>query len=389
MKIESIKAAVVQLPSGGGSAAKSRRASWVEGTEVAGPMSRYTRFKSHRSLWSPPGGLVACVVTAEDGTWGLGMSTFGDPVVSIVNGHYAPLLRGEECLATERLWDMMFRLSSPYSAAGMASYAISAVDLALWDLKGKLLDRPVYELLGGPSRERIPCYATGNDTDWHMELGFRATKLACPYGTADGLEALQKDEELVAETRSLIGPGVELMLDCWMSLDVEFAVRLADRLRPYGLKWMEDCLIPEDFGGFGELRRRVPWQTMATGEHWYTPLPFFQAAADRVVDILQPDIKWVGGLTAVVKICHIAEAAGISVIPHGGMGDAYGQHAGFAMPSIPMGEFFMSTAPGVPLDEAPQRTPGVAVPQDGYLVPNDSPGFGVELTREELEAAAL
>ena len=271
----------------------------------------------------------------------------------------------------------------------MASYAISAVDLALWDLKGKLLGRPVYELLGGPARERILCYATGNDTDWHMELGFKATKLACPYGTAGGLEALERDEELASTTRELIGPSVELMLDCWMSMDVEFAVRLADRLRPYGLKWMEDCLIPEDIRGFRELRLRAPWQTMATGEHWYTPLPFFEAAADRVVDILQPDIKWVGGLTAVVKICHIAEAAGISVIPHGGMSDGYGQHVGYAMPNIPMGEFAMSTAPGVPLKEASQRTPGVALLEHGYLVPSDAPGFGIELTREEIESAAI
>jgi L-rhamnonate dehydratase len=83
-------------------------------------------------------------------------------------------------LATERLWDMIMRMASPYGSAGLTSYAISAVDLALWDLKGKLLGVPVYELAGGPAREDIFCYATGNDTDWHMELGFKGTKLACP-----------------------------------------------------------------------------------------------------------------------------------------------------------------------------------------------------------------
>ena len=83
---------------------------------------------------------------------------------------------------------MMFRLTKPYGTEGLASYAISAVDLALWDLKGKLLGQPVYSLLGGPARDKIFCYATGNDVDWYQELGFRAFKLACPYGPADGLE---------------------------------------------------------------------------------------------------------------------------------------------------------------------------------------------------------
>ena len=112
-------------------------------------------------------------------------------------------------------------------------------------------------------------------------------------------------------------------------------------------------------------------------------------AADQVVDTLQPDIKWVGGLTALVKICHIAEAAGISVIPHDGMGNCYGQHAVFAMPNIPMGEFGMITPLGVPLAEASQRTAGMSLPENGYLAPNDAPDFGTEWTREELESAAL
>lgn len=387
MKIKSIKAAAIHFPQPE-SGTTPRRPAWSVDAEVANPMSRYPRFKPHRQLWRPPWEQAVCIVTAEDGTWGMGLTTHSTPVVSIINEHLAPLLVGEECTATEKLWDMMFRLSSPYSAGGMASYAISALDLALWDLKGKLLDTPVYELLGGPAREKIPCYATGNDTDWYMELGFRATKLACPYGPADGLDALKMNEELIAERRQMIGDDVELMLDCWMAFDLEFAVRLAERLRPYNLRWIEDCLIPEDFKGFAEMRRRLPWQSLATGEHWYTTLPFLWAASERVVDILQPDIQWVGGVTATVKICHIAEAAGIPVMPHGGMNDAYGQHTCFAMPNIPLGEFFVSSAPGVPLDEGLRTTPGMSLPENGFLTPSDAPGFGIEMTLAEVEAAS-
>jgi len=107
------------------------------------------------------------------------------------------------------------------------------------------------------------------------------------------------------------------------------------------------------------------------------------------VDILQPDIQWVGGVTATVKICHIAEAAGISVIPHGGMNDAYGQHTCFAMPAIPSGEKFVGSAPGIPLDEGYRNTPGMSIARDGILIPNDAPGFGKELTLDDIEAAAV
>jgi L-rhamnonate dehydratase len=114
------------------------------------------------------------------------------------------------------------------------------------------------------------------------------------------------------------------------------------------------------------------------------------AAAKRSVDIFQPDVQWVGGATAIVKICHIAEAAGISVIPHGGLNDAYGQHVCYAMPAVPWGELSSTTAPGVPLGQGPgsRSTPGMTFPVNGRLVPNDGPGFGIELTLEDLEAAA-
>jgi len=388
MKIKDIKACTIKsLSDIGVSSGKSRRRSWWVETEVANPMSKYPKYKRHRGLWMPPWESTLCVVTAEDGTFGVGIGNHSGPVNSIINEHFAPLLLGEDCMAVEKLWDMMFRMASPYSSAGMASYAVSAVDLALWDLKGKLLGVPVYELLGGPSRDKIECYSTGNDTDWYMELGFKSTKLACPYGPADGKEALDKNEELVSETRDMVGPEVELMLDCWMAWDLEFAVRQAERLRPYNLKWIEDCLMPEDFQGFTELKRRLPWQSIATGEHWYTPLPFLHSVSQRSVDYFQPDIQWVGGMTALVKICHIAEAAGVSVIPHAGMNTPYAQHACYAMPGIPLGEFFVGSDPGIPLKEATgtQEFYGMSVPIDGDLVPTDGKGFGIELTLDDIE----
>ncbi|MAG13956.1 MAG: hypothetical protein CMN78_05115 [Spirochaetales bacterium] len=354
-----------------------RAQSWGTTAEVANPMSRYPKVKRHRSLWLPKWPSAWCRVTAADGTWGMAQLNHA-PSAGPVIEHFAGHLVGEDCMAIEKLADMMFRLTKPYGTQGLASYAISAVDLALWDLKGKLLDQPVFRLLGGPQKEKLFCYCTGNDIEWYMELGFQAFKLACPYGPADGLDGLRMNEEFVANARETIGDERELMLDCWMAFDVEYAVRLAETLRPYRLKWMEECLIPEDLDSHIALKSRLPWQTLSTGEHWYTHHPFQWAASHKAVDILQPDINWCGGLSVAKRICDIAASAGLNAAFHGGGNTAYGQHVSYAMPAVSWLECFIASPPGVPL-ESTRRLPGQSYPEDGWLVPNDAPGFGLDI----------
>lgn len=392
MKIKEIRAAAIDL------APRPKTSPRVPRQQVGGfvtPLARYPELS--RASWATPWRRTACVVTAEDGTFGLGLTVHGAPVERVINDHFAPVLAGQDCVATEKLWDLMRRVSSPYGSTGLASYAISAVDTALWDLKGKLLGRPVYELLGGPQKERIPCYASNTDISygtehslaWFLELGFRAVKVFLRHGPESGLEGLRRDEELVARCREQVGPDVELMVDAWMSLNVEYAVRLAEALRPYRVKWMEDLLLPEDMEGYGRLRRRLPAATLATGEHWYTIHPFAQAAAGGLVDILQPDALWVGGITASVRICHLAEAHGLTVIGHAGMNLSYGQHLALAMPAIPLGERSEGVAPpGVPLEEM-VVLPGTVPIKNGFVRPTDAPGFGIEVTREWLERASI
>ena len=377
MKIKEIRAMRLTVPPREYKTAP-RRQPWSSDAEVANPMSRYPKVKANRNLWLPRWEGVWARVTAEDGTWGIGYTGHGRPVAAVIDDHLGPQLVGEDCLATEKIADMMFRLTKPYGSTGLASYAVSAIDLALWDLKGKLFEKPVYELLGGPPKEKLFCYATGNDVDWYKELGFRAFKLACPYGPAGGLDGIKKNTEFVAKAREQIGDEAELMLDCWMAFDVEYTVRLAEALRPYKLKWMEECLIPEDLDAHRLLRQRLPWQTLATGEHWYTHVPFQWAIRNQVVDILQPDINWCGGVTTCQKIVGAADAAGVSVMLHGGGNTAFGQHFSYAMPAVPWLECFVGTPPGVPLEEA-WHLLGEAYPKDGWLIPNDAPGFGLEL----------
>ncbi|MCB1516003.1 MAG: hypothetical protein KDJ19_00055 [Hyphomicrobiaceae bacterium] len=374
MKIKSIKA--FALPAAHASPyaqSQANRESWVAHTEVANPMSRYPRFKAHRDSWRSDWAGVGCIVTADDDSQGYGSTIFAGPVLPIINDHLAPLLIGEDAGDISGLWEMMMRIISPYGGAGLSCYAVSAVDLALWDLKARRENVPVYQLAGSMQRDAITCYATGNDTDWHRELGFTATKLACPHGPADGEVGLQANVDLVARTRDLIGPGIKLMLDCWMAFDVDYAVELSKRLEPYNVGWIEDCLIPEDIEAHHELRRRLPDRVLASGEHWYGTHMFEHAAKHRLVDYFQPDICWVGGLTPTLRIAEIAEHAGIQIIPHAGMNSAYGQHFNLIAGNAPMGEMFVGSPPGVPLEQAITDKP---VPQNGVLVPSDAPGFG-------------
>ncbi len=348
-------------------------------------MSPYVSAAANMLRWVPEWPDFLVVVTAEDGTHGVGPGRYGRPVAAIIQEYLGPRIVGEPALATERLYDMLVRLCAPFGATGLASYAVSGIDLALWDLKGKVLGKPVYQLLGGPARDFVPCYATCGDADWVKELGFTAVKVPCPYGPVHGRRGLQRNIASVAAARECMGDDAQLMLDCWMALDVEYGVQLAESLRPFGLTWIEEMLPPEDFDGYAQLRARLPWQTLATGEHWYTPYPFQHAASRRLVDILQPDIAWVGGLTPLLKICAIADAAGLAVIPHGGAGSPYGQHALYALPAIPLGEWYIATAPGVPLENGP-LLPGTVVPKNGRVRPTDAPGFGVEIDADKLPA---
>ena len=382
MKIKSIKAVNVDLPKRV-SNTPARRESWRHSAPIGLPMNKFKDFPpdlpgkspgiSCRSVWVQ--------VTAEDGTWGLGRTSFGEPVASLIDSFYAPLLQGRDCFATEHLNDMMWRASKRHGSTGLSSFAQSAVDLALWDLKGKLLEQPVYRLLGGPAREKILCYCTGDDLDWSMELGFKHFKITNPVHYEQGITGLNIMEDKVAKAREQVGRDAELMINPVMAYDVEFAIRLAERLKQYELRWMEEPLIPEDLEGHIQLRKSIPFMPIATGEDHHTRVPFRQLVENRCVDVVQPDLHWCGGMTEAIKIYHIAEAAGIMSSPHAGVNSAYGQHFCFAMPECSLSEFHMSTPVGVPLEEM-SAIPGVSVPKDGYLVPSDAPGFGQDIAEE-------
>ena len=397
MKIVSVKAFEIDLTPNIKSKPRYKKITSEFGREFDGftsPMQKYSHLK--RSDWSLEEKRLGCIITAEDGTWGFGTTIHSELTMPIINNHLAKLIEGENVMATEKMWDMMQKSTSFYGTAGLPSYAISAIDNALWDLKGKILKVPVYELIGGPQKDKIFVYAsntdfsygTKNTIDWFLELGFKAVKLFLREGSDTGLEGINKSVELVAQTREQVGDSVEIALDAWMSLDVDYATRLVEALRPYKIKWLEDYMIPESTENYFNLRNRVPYQTLATGEHWYSTHPFAFAASHGLVDIFQPDLSWVGGLTAGIKICNIAQAHGLSVIPHASSNYPYGQHLAYAMPSVTWAERSEGVSPpGVPLEEM-VRLPGTPTIKDGYVEPSDSPGFGFEFDLDWVENRA-
>lgn len=377
MKIKTIRTVTLNMPARPPKT-RPRRPSWSHSAPRALPLNKYPEFPRLPGDLPGMGGRVWVQIIAEDGTWGLAPCGFGAPVASIIDEVFTPLLEGRDCLATEFHNDLMWRSMQRPGAAGHAAVAQSGVDLALWDLKGKLLDLPVYRLLGGPCRDRIPLYVTGDDLDWNMELGFTAFKVTNPAHYGMGIEGLNRVEEKIAEARETVGPKAELMLNAVMSYNVEFAVQIAERLRPYRMRWLEEPLIPADLEGHIELKRAVPWMPIATGEDHHGRHAFRQLVEHRCVDVMQPDLNWCGGLSEAVKIYTIAEAAGLITVPHGGANSPFGQHFAMALPESPMAEYWLGTDPGIPLEEVP-RFPGAAVPKDGYLTPSDAPGFGIEI----------
>lgn len=381
MKIKEIRAINVEFPRAAPKS-KARRPSWNRNAPRQLPINKYPEFSNLPGrMPGMGGGDVWVQVTAEDGTFGLGCCSFGEVTASVVDYIFSPLLTGRDVFATEFLNDLMWRSVQRLGSAGHVAVAQSGIDLALWDLKGKLLDLPVYRLLGGPCRDKILLYTTGDDLDWAHELGFRHFKITNPVHYDMGTAGINILEEKVARARDTVGADADLMVNSVMSYNVEFTVQLAERLRPYHLRWLEEPLIPTELTGHRRIKEAVPWLTIATGEDHHGRHAFRQLIDERAADVLQPDLKWCGGLTEAVKIYAMAEAAGLVTVPHGGANTPFGQHFAFAFPESPIAEYWLGSEPGIPLEEV-RTIPGMAMPVNGWLVPSNAPGFGIEAKTE-------
>eukprot|EP00658_Telonema_sp_P-2_P074073 TRINITY_DN6323_c0_g1_i9.p1 TRINITY_DN6323_c0_g1~~TRINITY_DN6323_c0_g1_i9.p1 ORF type:complete len:289 (+),score=103.40 TRINITY_DN6323_c0_g1_i9:74-940(+) len=217
-------------------------------------------------------------------------------------------------------------------------------------------------------------------------LGFVGGKYPCAYGPEDGDEGLRKNVELHKEWREKVGPDFPLMLDCYMSLTVPYAIKLAKALEPIGLKWMEEFLPPDNYEGYKEVKDalRSTGIMLTSAEHEYTRYGFRQLIESRCLDIVQPDITWLGGMTEARRVVALAASYDVLVIPHGS--SVYSYHLQYAFRNCPIAEF-LNLSPkcdkivpyfgGLFLDEP--------LPAGGFIDLPDKPGFGVTLNREGLK----
>ena len=352
---------------------------WIIDSVIANPMSGYPEYHARRSSWgSKANGTVVVELVTDSGLVGIGLSQGGVPASRIIIDHLSRFLLGSDPRDVERLWDQMFRATLPYGRKGLPICAISAVDIALWDLCGKIRDEPVYKLLGGETKHEIPCYVTGPQPLAAKELGFFGGKMPLPYGPADGIEGLNANVEMVAKAREQVGPDFDLMLDCYMALDVPYTIDLANAVRPYRVRWIEEALMPDDYDGHARIKAACPWQRFSTGEHEYTRYGFRELINRGNLDILQPDLGWVGGITEAKKIAAMAQAYDLPVIPHGS--GVFSTHFQMASSNGPFQEVLAMSPTGdkiVPIWNG--LIEGDPLPENGVVRPPDLPGWGISL----------
>jgi L-rhamnonate dehydratase len=350
--------------------------SWLNEVQVSTPMSVYPEYRSRRSSWRGPNTQdVFIEVDAGDGLTGLGITRGGSVVESIIDKHLRGLLLGKDPRDVELLWEQMFRATLAYGRKGAPIMAISGVDLALWDLLGKFLDQPLYRVLGGATRDALPVYATHPDPRALVREGYVGAKIPMAFGPADGKEGLRRNIDRVAEIRADVGPDIDIMVDCWMSWDIDYTVTFSREVEPLKLRWIEEPLPPDDYDGYALLRRRVVGTQIATGEHEYTRWGFKELLQRGCADVLQPDVAWSGGISEIRRVIAMASAYGIPVIPHNGVLQPWATHLMFASPSCSLAEYIVFFGPND--TPPPPIMQGELVPKAGRVRPSEAPGAGV------------
>ena len=360
---------------------------WQTGSHIANPMSVYPKYARVRTLWMGPGqDPYAIEIFTDEGVTGCAVNYGGGHFsCAVIEQHFSRFLIGQDPFNIEMLWDQMYRSTMPYGLGGVTAMAMSGVDLALWDLMGKALGQPVYRLLGGQTKETIPCYATTHpDLVSHWKgSGFLGVKIAAPWGMADGRMGLIKMQKCLEDCRSALGEEMELMVDCYLSWDIEFASRLAERVRDCDVKWFEDPLQ----NGWAEhsnaeLRTRINPIQIAIGNLEFDVKAFAAILAARACDVIQPEMQWCGGLTAVRRIAAMAKPYDVPVIPHGS--GVYNYHFVQSNLNSPFAEY-LSVGDGTKVRPIFEAIVGEPLPVNGHVTLGTKPGFGVELNRDLLE----
>ena len=336
-------------------------------------------------------------VTADDGTYGWGEGYGPANVIQAGIQFLVPLLEDQNPLEQESLWQKMHLRSLDYGRRGVLVAALSALDTALWDLKGKLLGQPVSILLGGRKREEVEAYASGlyfrdaenlperlaEEAQGYRDEGFSAVKMKVGMG-------IENDARNVEAVRRSLGPDVDLMVDANHAYSLTEAEQLLCALKDFDIAWLEEPVSPEHADGYRSLRQRtsVP---IAGGECEYLRSGFLHLFSNQCVDIAQPDICAAGGLTEVKKICSMAQTFGVNVVPH-----TWGTGIAISAALHLMGNWDVTPGrlhepvPRIELDRTENLLRNRVVQldlklEDGFIQVPDVPGLGVDVDEAELE----
>jgi len=333
-------------------------------------------------------------IASDTGLVGIGEAALAPRVTKqLIDLYLKPILLGQNPFDSEYLWQHMYRRTMAFGRKGIGMVAISAVDIAIWDLLGKATKQPVFRLLGGKTKEKIPVYASrlysqpledlAKEAQQYKDQGYRAMKLRFGWGPVDGAAGMQRNVELVRTVREAVGYEIDLMADAYMGWTLDYARRMIPLLEPYQLRWLEEPVIPDDIAGYAALKamNRIP---IAGGEHEFTLYGFRELLDQKAVDYIQFDTNRVGGITQARKISALAEAYEVPVIPHAGQMHNY--HIVMASLNSPMAEFFPIVDVEVGNELFWYIFKGEPVPRNGSIELDESlPGLGLEINEEALK----
>jgi D-galactarolactone cycloisomerase len=333
-------------------------------------------------------------VTTDDGVTGWG-EAFGPAHMSAAAlAMLRPMLLGRDPFATEAIWNELYGRYREHGRIGPFMDAMSAIDIALWDIKGKALSLPVHRLLGGPIRLEVPVYASGlfrqrdgnaarylaDEARGYVKDGYRALKMKVGYG-------VEQDMIGVKAVREAVGPDVVLMVDANEAYDASTAIKLGRLMAPYDIGWFEEPVPPEDLDGYCEVKRGQPIP-VAGGEADFTRYGFRDILARRAMDILQPDICAAGGFSECKKIADMASAHNIRVNPHAWgtpIAIAATLHLLAVLPDTPPA--LAAVPPMLELDLTEHgirdaMMPDMLRPKNGRIAVPQGPGLGIEIDRD-------
>ncbi len=336
---------------------------------------------------------LTCEVEAEDGSIGIGNAALApDLVKAAIDQYYAPLVIGEDPFDYAYLWEKMYRRTHAWGRKGIGMTAISAVDIAIWDLIGKLVEKPVFKLLGGRTKEKIPVYysklyansvgAMQAEAEEAMKSGYTGYKSRFGFGPKDGMAGMRENLKRVEALREVIGYDNDLMLECYMGWNLDYTKRMLPKLAKYEPRWLEEPVIADDIHGYAELNNMgiVP---ISGGEHEFSLMGFRQLLDLNAVSVIQYDTNRVGGITAAQKINALAEAYQVPVIPHAGQMHNY--HLTMANANCPMSEYFPVFDVEVGNELFYYIFKGDPEAENGFLQLDESkPGLGIEITDKHL-----